>query len=292
MFPWYVPPPSKSSIRVGSPGDIHIVSSNTKSFHVCSSVDRSRRFDVSKIRTVFRSSNTNRRTSSTFPLRDVAFPGIPTPSHEIQCAACSNRGNCMTYLDSNWRRIVFASSPRTLACWNEAETNRVRTESTSEPILQIESLSNSTFVVRHSTMLKIHNFSSSSSSTVCTLSSKHLAVSRTCPEISLLNSNSVFLWDMMTNKYNSTGMSTTPRDEYHFISHDYAIHPRVLCLTTRRSSIVSLDLRSGRCNPLYVFFWWNLLHNITLIALHTDTKHHHRTCLGPYSHIRTIRFKS
>ena len=108
MFPWYVPP-SKASIGVGSPGDIHIVSSNTKSFHVRSSVDRSRRFDMSKIRTVFRS--TNPRTSATFPLRDVAYPGIPTPSHEIQCAACSKRGNCMTYLDSNWRRIVFASSP-------------------------------------------------------------------------------------------------------------------------------------------------------------------------------------
>lgn len=285
MFPWYVPP-SKASIGVGSPGDIHIVSSNTKSFHVRSSVDRSRRFDMSKIRTVFRS--TNPRTSATFPLRDVAYPGIPTPSHEIQCAACSKRGNCMTYLDSNWRRIVFASSPRTLTCWDEAETNKVRRESTSEPILQIESLSNSTFVVRHSTMFKIHNFSSSSSSTSCTLSSKHLAVSRTCPEISLLKSNAVFLWDMMTNKYTSTGMSS---DEYHFISHDYAIHPRVLCLTTRRSSIVSLDLRSGQCNPLYVFSVHFLYQHLTLIV-HTDTKHPHRTCLAPYSHIRTIRFKS
>jgi hypothetical protein len=113
-------------------------------------------------------------------------------------------------------------------------------------------------------------------------------VSRTCPEISLLKSNAVFLWDMMTNKYTSTGMSS---DEYHFISHDYAIHPRVLCLTTRRSSIVSLDLRSGQCNPLYVFSVHSLYQHLTLIV-HTDTKHPHRTCLAPYSHIRTIRFKS
>ena len=254
MFPWYVPP--ATSIREGSPGDIRIVSSSPSSstpFQVRSSVDRSRRFDVSRVRTVFPSSRKRLSETSAFSLHDASSSNIPTPSHEIQCASCSNRGNCMTYLDSNWRHIVFASSPRTLTCWDEAETNEncVRTESTSEAILQIESLSKSAFVVRHKTMFKVHNFSSSSSSFSCAIASKHLAASRTCPEISALKSDCVVLWDMQTNKSKFVGRAI--RDAYHFISHDYAIHPRTLCLTTRRSSIVTLDLRSGRHNPLYVF---------------------------------------
>jgi len=248
MFPWYVPPPSHTSIRVGSPGNVHIIppNSTSSSFQVSNNVLRSTTPTPSPIFTLLRSSQ--KRRPERFPIQEVVYPGKPTISHEIQCASCALRGNCMTYLDSNSNRIVFASSPRTLSLWDTSE-KKVKTRSTSESILQIASnITSNTFVSRHKSYIDIHNFENDTKINLNVLS-KHLVPSPF--EISVLkaDSSTILLWDINANKSRTSSLKSS--QQHFLLSHTYAIHPRMLCLTTKSSTILTLDLRSGRFDRIY-----------------------------------------